>query len=155
MPKIWLSCKKQKIWLPRQQNKNLTFMSKIKNLASMPTKQNLVLKKLGFYATKSGFHTKQTKIGFYSTKFGSHATKTGFHAINKTWLSRHKNLLSCQKPASMPQTKLWLLCHQNSVFTPSKIRLLNHKKTKLFATKFGFHAQTKLLTKDFHKMTTF
>ena len=97
----------------------------------MPMKQNSASmpQNLAFKTNKQNFGSHATK-----PKLGFHATKTNFHVTNK----------------------IWLLCHnQNSVFMPSEIRPVSHKKTKRFATKSGFHAQNKLLTKDFHKMTTF
>lgn len=128
--------------------KNLAFMPKIKNLASMPTKQNLVFKKLGFYATKPGFHAKQTKdwlpchkqkIGSHATnkilapmpqnlalmpkkkKFGSRATKPklGFHATKIS--SYAKNWLPCNKQNfGSYATNIRLSCHSKLAFMPSQ-----------------------------------
>ena len=137
----------------------------------MPTKQNLVFKKLGFYATKSGFHAKQTKIGFHATKQNLAPMPQNLWLPchkTKTWLSRQKNRLSCQKPAFMPNNT-WLSCHKNRLscqkpafmpnkilaFTPSKIRLSSHKKSGFLPQNLAFMPKNNHLTKDFHKMTTF
>ena len=124
--KLGFHAKNQKIWLPCQQNK--TCFSK----------------KLGFYATKSGFHAKQTKIGFHATKqnlwLPCHKTKT--------WLSRHKNRLSCQKPAFMPNKIL--------AFMPSKIRPASHLKNQAFCHKIWLSClKTTIWQKIFTKWQPF
>ena len=107
---------------------NLAFTPNKQKSASMP--QN----KIWLRCHKIfGFHATKPKLGFHATKIGSHA----------------KNRLPCHKQ------NFWLLCHQNSAFTPSKIRLSSHRKTRLFATNLAFMPKNNHLTKDFHKMTTF
>ena len=130
MPKTWLSCQKPKSGFHANKTKTWLSCQKSKNLASMPTKQNLVFKKLGFYATKSGFHAKQTKIGFHATKQNLAPMPQNLWLPchkTKTWLSHHKNRLSCQKPAFMPNKIL--------AFTPSKIRPSSHLKNQAFCHK--------------------
>ena len=110
----------------------------------MPTKQNLVFKKLGFYATKSGFHAKQTKIGFHATKQNLAPMPQNLWLPchkTKTWLSRHKNRLSCQ-------TKFWLSRHPKFGFQAIK-------KPGFLPQNLAFMPKNNHLTKDFHKMTTF
>jgi len=121
MPKTWLSCQKPKSGFHANKTKTWLSCQKSKNLASMPTKQNLVFKKLGFYATKSGFHAKQTKIGFHATKQNLAPMPQNIWLPchkTKTWLSRHKNRLSCQKPGFHAKQNFGFHAIQNLAFKP-------------------------------------
>ena len=125
MPKTWLSCQKPKSGFHANKTKTWLSCQKSKNLASMPTKQNLVFKKKTWLLCHKiwlSHQTNKNRLPCHKTKFGSHATKS---------------------LASMPQ-------NQNLAFTPQKSALMPktgfHATNKILALmppKFGFHAISK------------